>query len=462
MRFRYKIYLCVLVLFLFALDTGAFALLQKSYAQNKQMDISRGVTEYEVVLQTLNQLIDGVSGSKKISDTALHQLLTSFAQSIPDTSIELYRDGALFYTNTAYFEGNRPELQGTVPTTVYRKLDGRLRLYVGGSLAQEGLSLVLSRDSGYLTEYYQSLLRYFVLLSVLLSLLLSILLLFALHRLMRPIEQLGAAANEIASGDYSRRVPVKTHDEIGALAESFNKMAEAVNEQIQELTLLNEEKEQFVRNLTHELKTPIATLKGYSEFLQNANCSDEEKMLALGYINEHASRLEQLTGRLVDLLRLRSEALCLQKIDVQALFASVRSLSRAILLEKNLTLCDEVQVQTLCGDEILLQTALMNFVENAAKASPSGSEIMLCSRRADGVIILEVSDHGCGIPAADLDHICEEFYRVDKSRSRLSGGLGLGLSICRLIAQLHSGSIQVESTSGEGTTIRFLLPDTSA
>lgn len=462
MRFRYKIYLCVLALFLLALDASAFALLQKSYNQNKQMDIWRGTIEYETVSETLNHLIDGTAGGKKISDVSLRQLIDSFSQSLPGTSMELYRDGTLFFSNTTYFEGDRPELRSASPMSVYRNINGRLRLYVGSTLVQEGLSLSLSRDANYLTEYYHLLLRYFILLSVSISVLLSLLLLFFLRHLMRPIERLGKAANEIAEGDYSQRVPVKTQDEIGALAESFNKMAEAVSEQIQELTRLNEEKEQFIRNLTHELKTPIAILHGYSEFLQNANCSDAEKSLALHYIQEHTVRLEQLTGRLLELLRLRNEALCPEEIDIQTLFTSVQSLSCSILEKKNVTLQSELQVQTLYGDYILLQTALMNLVENAVKASPDGSEIKLCSRKEDSGTVLEVSDHGCGIPEADLEHICEEFYRVDKSRSRASGGLGLGLSICRLIAQLHGGSLAAESTYGEGAAFRLVLPDVSA
>lgn len=461
MRFRYKIYLCVLVLFLLAFDAGAFALLQKSYGQNKQMDIWRGTIEYETVSETLNHLINGAADGRKISDVSLRQLITSFSQSLPGTSIELYRDGALFFSNTVYFEGDRPELHSAAPTSVYRNINGRLRLYVGSTLSQEGVSLSLSRDANYLTEYYHLLLRYFVLLSVVISILLSLFLLFILRHLMRPIEQLGKAANEIAEGDYSQRVPVKTHDEIGSLAENFNIMAAAVSEQIQELTLLNEEKEQFIRNLTHELKTPISILHGYSEFLQSTNYTNEEKSLALHYIMEHTVRLEQLTGRLLDLLRLRNEALCLDEIDVQTLFASVRSLSSAILQEKHLTLQCETQVQTLYGDTVLLQTALINLLENAAKASPDGSEIVLCCRRDGSNTVLEVADHGCGIPKDDLEHICEEFYRVDKSRSRASGGLGLGLSICRLIAQLHSGSIKAASTPGEGTVIQLILPDPS-
>ncbi len=459
MKFRNKIYFCVLILFLLALDTGAYALLRQSYQQIRQIDVQRGLTEYQLISQTLSHLIAGIDGQDASSDLTLYQLVSSFSRGNPGTELELYRDGNLLFTNTVDFEGNRPELDSVQPTIQYRKLDGRLRLYVGGRLPHaEMLSLSISHDSHSLANYYQSLLTHFIWISVLLSLVLSVALLFLLQRLLRPMEQLSSAANEIADGHYAQRVSIKQRDEIGQLAQDFNKMAEAVAGHIQELTRLNAEKEEFIHSLTHELKTPIATIHGYSDFLQRANCSEEERALALYYIQEHTIRLEQLGGRLLQLLQLRTQALSLQTVSVAALFDSMQTLAQGTLQRCGVSLSQKIQTTSLYGDPVLLQTALLNLIENAAKASPPKSIIMLHSYRAGHCICLAVTDYGCGIPEKELEHVCDEFYRVDKSRSRTSGGLGLGLSICRRVAQLHGGSLKLDSRPSEGTTALLYIP----
>jgi two-component system phosphate regulon sensor histidine kinase PhoR len=238
--------------------------------------------------------------------------------------------------------------------------------------------------------------------------------------------------------------------------------AERANEKLKQLDRM---KSQFFANITHELRTPLAVIKGYVETLVDGHDSvtavDREKFLKT--IQRHTERLNSLLEDLLALSRLESgqNALARERCDLPALLAAtleeMRSMPAAV--GHSIELRVDPAVGLVLVDPLKLGQVFENLVGNAFKYTPRGSRIELTARihPADTIEVC-VRDDGPGIPAEDLPHVFERFYRVDKGRSREKGGTGLGLSIVKHIVQLHGGRVWAESRVGEGTAFFFTLP----
>lgn len=451
MKFWQKTYLSVLLVFLVTLDVGVFSLLNKSYSLNQQTETARAISQFNNISKTFDYIFNTYNQTTSKPD--IKGFTYNFAKTYVDDKfmMEIYdNDGQSFYSNAFEFEGKRDELNSSSIETVYRKVNNRLYVFTGGSLSQSGYRMVITYDVNYLDEYFNSLLSYFIILSIVLSTVLSVLLIFLIRRLTAPFTHLNKAAKEIAEGAYEKRVIIKTKDEIGDFASNFNIMADAVSLNVVRLEQSAKEKEVFINNLTHELKTPITALKGYSSFLLNAYYSDEQRRMAEEYILEHTNRLNILSGKLMELLYLENETFCPRQVNVFNLFAYVENLEKLSLQSKSILLRSNCPNKSLVvmGDAALLQTLLINLIENSIKASESGEKILLNGYEKDKYIILEVQDHGLGIPPEELNKITQAFYTVDPSRSKANGGIGLGLSICKQIATLHNAELKVTSEPG--------------
>jgi two-component system phosphate regulon sensor histidine kinase PhoR len=224
----------------------------------------------------------------------------------------------------------------------------------------------------------------------------------------------------------------------------------------------------FVANVSHELRTPLSILRGYIEtLLESPETSHDELLRILRVMKRHSSRLDLLAEDLLTLAQLESANPNLQlgNVDVSSFFEELIRDWEKKLANKQLKIIVDVpsDLTTIRADQIRLQEALYNLLDNAVKYSRERGEITLMARRRDQQIVLSVSDNGIGISNEDLPRIFERFYRVDKARSHDSvRGTGLGLAIVKHIAQLHGGHVEAESEIEKGTTIRVVLPITVA
>ena len=271
----------------------------------------------------------------------------------------------------------------------------------------------------------------------------------------KPVSALTATIKKMGRGDLSVRVPVRGSGELRELAVSYNAMA-------QQLESLDKSRNQFVSNASHELKTPLATMKILLEnMLYQPDMPGE---LREEFMHDMNHEIDRLTGVVTDLLTLtqmdnnRME-LHRTATDVSDLaLETLRKLApiaakRRHRLESRIT-----PGVTAMVDASKVQQIIYNLTENAIKYTPEGGEILVALSMNANQIILTVTDNGLGIPADDLPHIFERFYRVDKARSRESGGTGLGLSIVRQLVTLHDGEITVDSEAGRGSTFTVKLP----
>lgn len=262
--------------------------------------------------------------------------------------------------------------------------------------------------------------------------------------------RLQEAAQQIAQGDYAQRTHVESKDEIGTLSSSFDTMADSVERTVQELTRSNQRQKRFISAVTHEFKTPLSGMLMNTELLLHLNLSETERTESLLRIQRESLRLERMVQKLLLLITMEQTPE-LQKTDVPALLERVSDALQAKY--------PAIRIQTECSvdwmmlNPDLMESAILNLADNACKASQSGSYVKLTAEENS----FTVSDIGCGIAEADLDKVKEPFYMADKSRSKKQGGTGLGLSLAEEIVKAHGGRLTIESTLGEGTTVRIIL-----
>lgn len=341
---------------------------------------------------------------------------------------------------------------------IERKVAGRNLLIQGSKVRQSEAekSTYLAWHYVDLTDIYKEAGRTFLVglgASLLLTAFLTTALIWLIHALLKPLYLLQNTANQVADGQYGERVPIARRDEIGEISHSFNLMANRVEEHIQELSDSNMRQKQLMGSLAHELKTPMTALIGYSDALLKMKLSPEQKEKSLKYIGGECRRLSGLSAKMLELTGLYQEASNLEfkEVSVRQFVEKICDLMENRFQTKKLVVRTNLPDEGVSWrmDEDLMTSLLMNLADNAYKASDTGGNIGV---EADEESLI-VWDEGIGIPEEEVNRVTEAFYMVDKSRSKAAGGAGLGLALCREIAQIHGGNLLIESEYGKGTKV---------
>ena len=290
-------------------------------------------------------------------------------------------------------------------------------------------------------------------------LLCGVLLPLILRKTLKPLRKLTQVSEKIAGGDYGLRSQIQTRDEVGDLSRSFDHMAETVEQKISDLEETARRREMLLGALTHEMKTPMTAIIGFSGSLLSMPLTEEGRLEAAHEIHEAAKRTERLSQKMMQLISMQENPVVLNKnMDARELMEKVCVAMEPAAKEKDIAIEMDVHVDTLTGDADLLFSLLTNLTDNAIKASQEHTVIRLTASREGNQQALSVIDHGSGIPADKIALVTEPFYRVDKARSRKLGGAGLGLSLCQMIAQAHGGRLEIQSEIGKGTVISMIWP----
>ena len=272
---------------------------------------------------------------------------------------------------------------------------------------------------------------------------------------LRPLKRLSAAAASIAAGQYGQRTQVHTQDEVGRLSQDFDAMAASVEQAMESLEDEVRRRDDFVAAFTHEIKTPMTAMLGYADLLRSRDMGQSAREKAADYVYHETKRLEALSLKLLELMRLGHEGAGLESVPLSAVFSDVRH-ACAGLEGANVTFADARGVWVL-ADKPLLADLLYNLVVNAVRASRPGGPVQVGFEVQNSAVVLFVRDEGRGIPPHELGRITEPFYMVDKSRARAQNGSGLGLALCQRIAAAHGSTLEFESEVGKGTTVRLAL-----
>jgi two-component system, OmpR family, sensor kinase len=281
---------------------------------------------------------------------------------------------------------------------------------------------------------------------------------------LRPLEKMGTVAEHIAAGDLSRRVePATQRTEIGRLGLALNGMLSQIEAAFAERTESNSRLRRFIADASHELRTPLTSIRGYSEMLRRGAAeSPTDAELARRRIEEESVRMSVLVDDMLLIARLdQGRPLEKKPVDLQAIAADAAADARAVAPQRQITLTAPGPV-VVEGDDTRLRQVVGNLVRNALVHTPQQTAIEISVSTEDGVGRMSVADHGPGLGPGEMERIFEPFYRADPSRSRDSGGAGLGLSIVSAVVSAHGGHVKVKETSGGGVTFEVELPLASA
>jgi signal transduction histidine kinase len=285
---------------------------------------------------------------------------------------------------------------------------------------------------------------------------------------VRPVRgrlaDLEAAASRLGAGDLRARARDDGGDEVAALARTFNRMAGELDARAAQLAESDHARRLLLADVSHELLTPLTSMRGYLETLaMPAVASDTEtRARYLGVVSDETHRLEQIVGDLLDLARLEGNHAPLDRQDVaiESIFGRILDRHARDAGDRQVRLTTRIAAgaEIVQGDPLRLEQAVQNLAANALRHTPPGGEVVLDSDVDGTTTVITVRDTGQGIAPEHLPHVFERFYKADASRSGVASGSGLGLSIVKAIVERHGGTVGVTSVPGSGTTFTLRLP----
>ncbi len=278
---------------------------------------------------------------------------------------------------------------------------------------------------------------------------------FMTYRLTKPLKSMSEAAKAMSKGDFSKRIPVTSDDEIGELAASFNMMTNS-------LSRLESMRRSFVGNVSHELKTPMTTIGGFIDGILDGTISPKEQDYYLGIVSQEVKRLSRLVNGMLSVARLESGEATLKKqdFDFYELLCNVMISQEQRIESKRLDIVglDGLEKTDIYADKDMIYQVVYNLVDNAIKFTDDEGKISFELSATDTQLSFVITNTGKGIPQGELPFIFERFYKGDKSRSNVKNSTGLGLYIVKTIISAHKGKISVMSKENNFTAFKVTLP----
>ncbi|QBD80964.1 HAMP domain-containing histidine kinase [Ktedonosporobacter rubrisoli] len=470
MRFSFKIFICIVVAVALSFATGGYMLISSNFTAARDREVSLAVDEHlslQYVFESalVTQELQGQGLTDDTVRTAAQGIAIGLQLSghggraiivYNSRAKEIYPDAGKQAPDSTKMIGLRA---GQV-MYAFTHIGKTYTLFVTGLLVygSEKMYLSYSQDISEIFAQRDAQIQTFIFYQGI-NILMSAVLAFLISWLLtRPVRQLTQISHRIAAGDYKRRVEIRTSDEIGELAQSFNLMAASVEEKINALEQSSHIKDDFIANFTHELKTPMTSIVGYADMLRSRQLNPETLFKAANYIYNEANRLEALSLKMLKLVVMERQDFTLAPVAAEELLRYILRAATPSFVGSDVTIKASAHKGWVAVEPDLMKTLLLNLMDNARKASSAGSIVELRGSHDGEQYTFTVTDHGRGIPQEELGRITEAFYMVDKSRSRVQNGAGLGLSIASKIATLHHTTLQFVSCPGVGTSVSISLP----
>ncbi len=429
-------------------------------AQELMVETKRGD-----MLRTANIVSSSLSGLQSLDGERITAVMSL---------LDIYGDGRVFITDTegkVLFDSSEDSsLTGRVIVMpgLLAALSGKdyfLCTYTDGAFESSASVPVMYRGemigAVYFYEYDEqqgelllSMQRYLSYISVILTLFTLVVSLLFSSALRRRIHNLIIAIGEVREGNYSHRAPSQGKDEISLIADEFNELSGRLEE-------TENVRRQFVSNASHELKTPLASIKLLTDsILQNRGMGMDDVRDFLNDISEEIVRLTRITDRLLNLTRLDVQLQqTLTPVNVSYVVQRAARMLTPLAEHYRITVSSETEDNCLImAEEDGVYQIVFNLMENALKYNHPGGSVRVLTYVRDGLVYCIVDDTGIGIPESELEHIFDRFYRVDKARARATGGTGLGLSIVRKTVEQFGGKVWAENRESGGARFIFTVP----
>ncbi|MDO5521433.1 MAG: HAMP domain-containing sensor histidine kinase [bacterium] len=469
MKYWKKIFIYSVVLFVILLNLAGSLLIEKTFVDSRREALRAAVNKYVDIENNLylnaDYLIDVDVTNKASIQNWSDIIVKGYTLSMNEDSffMELYTESNELISSdlNSRLTGSRQELIEAKPNEkqfIIRRMNGKRYVFVSSiiNLKNTNFKLVLSKSieriySDRIADY-----KYFLLLSACISGILAIGMFVISKKLTKPIVNLSNISQTIAEGNYSIRIAESgAKDEIGVLERNFNGMIDVIEQNIMELRYHNQAKQRFIDSLSHEIKTPITSIIGYSDLLLRSKVNEETSRKALMYINSEAKRLEHLNSTLLKLTFLREQSLEKEIFSLSYCLEHATDALKYKLEKQKIELFVEVEEANLYGDKHQIEVLLINLIDNACKASKENGKISITGEYGEKSrgYKLRIQDYGIGMPMEEMDKILEPFYMVDKARTRKDNGIGLGLAICSEVCKNQNIIMSFTSEVGAGTQV---------
>lgn len=483
MRFGQKIFLVSFALIIIAINGIGIIMINQSYKENVQREIEKSVIQINSIMTEINAGMN-----------TLAYIGSSYWKN--NVKIKLYDQAKMIYTN---FKDEYPEIEDKLLTQEDKKTldelieemaiekDGAAQekgktnaaylINVGGGstkseennikvyieddklftkLRRNTKVIITLADISKVNDMKEEQIDYFVALSLGSSFVIALILSSSVSFLTRKIKLLNKMVKEVEQGNYEAKVKKLGNDEIGNVGKSFNNMTQAIQKNIEEIQTVSENRKQFIGNLTHEIRTPLTSIIGYSSLVKSGKVTKQEDVIEYCHkIHEEGRYIEKISQKLMDLLLVENGNIEVEEMNLsEEVYKITNELQETFPdVTYQIEIVDSVFVK---ADKVLLKSLIFNLVKNAIGAYKENAIVRIEVNRNKE---LKVVDYGKGIPDSEIEKIKEPFYTLSQDRNRSFSGMGLGLPLCMKIVEVLKGTLEIESRENKGTSITVKLGD---
>ena len=467
-KFWQKIYICVLLVFLLFFNGSIFTIVtvQNSKALSQQKE--NFLTQQEYILQ---QIVNDMSLVYESRPLGIPLIIKQYGDRYAAGGVlmQIKKGEEPVYSSIKYehynanidFPNKYLENRVSEITSINDKKYFVVQCNLPGEFSAYG-TLIAFPIQSFFDDWNRTIIWINILCCVV-STVTAVILYNLLKVLTKPVQALNQATIRFGKGDMTARIEHITNDEIGETAQNFNIMAQQICTQVQALENSAQEKQNFIDDFAHEMRTPLTAIRGYAQYMQSARITDEEYYTTLNIIDRQAHRLQNLSESMLALSLAQKDELSIEKINLRTVLENLQKAYSTRAKEENIAL------EVSCGKDIfiegecsLIESLVGNLVDNAFNACKADQakhshSVNLSVTAADNAVVISVRDNGIGMDAETLEKIHTPFYRQDKARSRKNGGAGLGGSIIKKIADVHNARIEYDSALGKGTTAKVIF-----
>lgn len=439
MKFSQKIFLTTFSLVTISINLIGIIIINNNYKTQIDAKIENNIT-----------LIYNISDKLKLYD--IYNLNLPKEDSI---YYEISTNNEIIYTNLFDKNNIKDKILPAEENIKSINLDGIL--YTSTKIDHK-YNVILAQDMSQIYEIRNEQISFFIKVSIAFSFIVAFVLYIITFLLTKKLKTLDKTVREISDGNYAARVKKIGTDEVGSLALSFNKMAESIEETINEINKVSENRQNFINNITHEIRTPLTSIIGYSSLIKSGRIDEKEKIIEYNNkIYEEGNYLNLMVQRLVDIVLLDNKEINLEEINVSKILNEIIENIEVGYVDIKFYKQIADNITFLC-DKILLHSLVTNVVKNAIMAYDENDKkivSIILEQTNEKNVLLKITDTGRGMTEEQLSKITDQFYTLNQDRNREISGMGLGLPLCVKICDVLNGSMKIESKKGQGTTVKI-------
>lgn len=464
-KFKYKIAIFTISIYIISLAIIGVIIIENNYFSLLRKEIRQSLNEDKNINNTaalyirINQELEKNEVSIERYSSRLIDMFKSYNTDMAIFNKDLKLKASTMAIETSFISDGLAKASKGSKNYILKWLDNKHYLIINDYIVagEERLMMTFIHDISDIDVQRKDQYKFFVMVGGIGLIIVSIVTGAMSKIIIRPLENLKTASREIACGNYQDRLNIRHNDEIGELSKQFNIMADEIEKKIKELKEESERKQKFIDNLTHELKTPLTAIIGYSNTLMNIKYDEKIFHKGLRFINREGNRMVKMVNQLMNLILLRKDSFEMREENIKLVLEDVEK----VLVKKAESKKIDIKVVGInikrMINKDLFKGMIINLVDNAMNASGNEDKIVMGIESTQDYDIVFVKDQGIGMDKKHIKKVLEPYYRVDKSRSRKSGGAGLGLSLCYEIIKVHGGKIEIDSKLGKGTTVKIIL-----